>query len=95
MLPYYRTKLNIAGVVCGATMGVGVALGSFIPEAMNSILGPVFGLTTGISFWYACWAVAKAKGYSGWIGMTLPFLSIIGLIILAALDDKHKSVDGA
>ncbi len=37
----------------------------------------------------AFWAYAKAKGHSGWMGILLPFLSIIGLIILLKLKDKH------
>jgi uncharacterized membrane protein YedE/YeeE len=43
------------------------------------------------------WTYAKAKGHSGWLGIVLPFLSIIGLIILLKLKDRHpessKSTD--
>ncbi len=34
------------------------------------------------------WAYAKSKGRSGWLGVLLPFFSIVGLIILLALKDK-------
>ena len=36
--------------------------------------------------WYA-----KAKGYSGWLGL-FGLLSIIGLVVLACLPDKRKIV---
>jgi hypothetical protein len=41
------------------------------------------------AFWFCFWAYAKAKGYSGWLGVVLPVFSVIGLVILAALKDKH------
>jgi hypothetical protein len=39
--------------------------------------------------WFAFWAYAKAKGYSGFLGLVLPVFSVMGLAILAALRDKH------
>ena len=41
------------------------------------------------AFWFCFWAYAKAKGYSGWLGVVLPIFSVIGLVILAMLKDKH------
>lgn len=42
-----------------------------------------------LGVWVAFYTYAKAKGQSGWLGIVLPFLSIIGLIILLKLKDKH------
>lgn len=41
------------------------------------------------TFWFAFWAYAKAKGYSGFVGLVLPLFSILGLIILHSLRDRH------
>jgi hypothetical protein len=42
-----------------------------------------------ISYWFAFWAYAKAKGRSGILGLVLPLFSIVGLVILAGLEDLH------
>ncbi len=42
-----------------------------------------------VGIWVAFCTYAKAKGHSAWLGIVLPFLSIIGLIILLKLKDKH------
>jgi hypothetical protein len=41
------------------------------------------------ALWFCFWAYAKAKGYSDWFGIVLPILSVLGLVILAVLKDKH------
>ncbi len=41
------------------------------------------------SFFFACSAYAKAKGYSGFVGFLLSMLSFFGLLILVVLKDKH------
>ncbi|MHA4866180.1 hypothetical protein ACXZ1M_00585 [Duganella sp. PWIR1] len=38
------------------------------------------------------WAYAKSKGYSGWVGVALLFLNIVGLIVLIKLRDKHPNI---
>jgi len=38
------------------------------------------------------WAYAKSKGYSGWIGVVLLFLNVVGLIVLLKLRDKHPNI---
>lgn len=40
-----------------------------------------------ISFWTMFWAYARAKGRSNILGIALPFLNVIGLIILLCLKD--------
>jgi uncharacterized membrane protein YkvI len=40
-----------------------------------------------ISFWTMFWAYAKAKGRSGALGIVLPFLNVVGLLILLCLKD--------
>jgi peptidoglycan/LPS O-acetylase OafA/YrhL len=49
---------------------------------------PILMYIAGISVYVMFWGYAKSKGRSGWLGILLPFLSIIGLIILLALEDK-------
>ena len=92
MLPIYKRKISIAGKVCVASVLALVVPIPVVPEFWNNhpILNALLALTVGVSFWYICWATAKAKGYSGWVGILLPFLTIIGLIILIALKDRHK-----
>jgi hypothetical protein len=35
------------------------------------------------------WSYAKAKGHSGWLGVLLPILNIVGLVVLLRLTDRH------
>jgi hypothetical protein len=92
VLPKYEKQSNIAvGVVIAAGVGL-FALhqlgaretsGGASALVVNALYGTVIA-----AIWAAFWAYAKAKGYSGTVGILLPFLNLLGLIILLALRDK-------
>lgn len=93
MIADYQRKANIAAGIwllslVGALAAMPLTNGSNVWEASNPLPPIIFSLN-GIAFFYAFWAYAKAKGYSGAIGLLLPLLSLIGLIILVVLKDKH------
>lgn len=92
MLTKYKKQGNIAAGIWLVTLVVVLAI-------MPSVKGNVWDnpqpativvIISVASFWFTFWAYAKAKGYSGIIGLVLPLLSIFGLAILLALKDKHK-----
>jgi hypothetical protein len=94
MIPHYKKAGNIAlgfTVICVAAIGI---LGS------NSTNGNVWGpggapsilmYGTALSILAMFWSYAKAKGQSGWFGVLLPLLNIIGLFILLKLQDRHPT----
>jgi hypothetical protein len=93
MLASYRRKANIAAAIFFA----GLILFFVYMEKdggniwkSGDILQTALAATWVISFYYCFWAFAKAKGYSGWLGLVLPIF-IVGPIILLLLKDKHKS----
>jgi hypothetical protein len=53
-------------------------------------IGPLLLVAGIILFWFGCGYYASAKGHSAVIGVALAFLGLIGLLILLALEDKHK-----
>ena len=90
---FYRTIANVAvlaalgafGLICAAALGYlrafGVAGVSLWPVVVLALIGSVF---------VASWAYAKAKGRSGWLGICLPFLDVLGLEILFRLKDRER-----
>jgi len=95
MLPSYKKKSNIAAGVWLATMALliwvmtsGQVEGN-IWDGNNPLAATIFTIH-GISMAVAFWFYSKAKGYWGILGVALIFLSLIGLIILAALPDRRK-----
>jgi len=95
MLAKYKKQSNIAAGVWLCSL---VALVALMPSAQGNIWdnGDILRVTimaiSAISFWYAFWAYAKAKGHSAILGLVLPLLSVIGLLILAGLKDRHPEV---
>jgi hypothetical protein len=87
MLAEYKRKTNI-GV--GLGMGLQIASRALTPQggglAPLAIVLVVGGI---ILFIWGCMSYAKGKGYNGAWGL-LGLLSIIGLIILVLMPDKHK-----
>jgi len=92
MLPSYKRVGNVAlaiAAVCVIAIGV---LGR--NSANGNVWGvggapPVLMYATVISVMVMFWAYAKAKGHSGWLGVVLPFLNVIGLMVLLRLKDRH------
>jgi hypothetical protein len=91
MLRAYRVLFRLA-------MSVGVGVFALLVLAA---FGQVSGLTLGgwslwpaaivagfASVFVASWACAKAKGRSGWLGVLLPLLDVVGLRILARLESR-------
>jgi hypothetical protein len=73
-------------------IGVGILL-----QLVYRILGPGFGVIgsliglIGLGFFiWGCANYSEGKGHSKWLGF-LGLLSIIGLIVLMFLPDKHKA----
>ncbi|HYS84975.1 MAG TPA: hypothetical protein VEN78_08235 [Bradyrhizobium sp.] len=96
MLMQYKRKANIAA---------GIWLVSLVPFVIvlstakgniwetGNVLGITVAVTNVAAFWYAFWSFAKAKGYSGALGVVLPLFSVLGLIVLISLRDKHKETE--
>ena len=95
MLMQYQKRAHTAGWIFLACAVAIVALPAlFGPKLGNSY--DEFGLAdltvaTG-SMVYGFCSYAKAKGYSGWVGVILPLFSIVGLFVLLALKDNYKQV---
>ncbi len=97
MLASYKRKSNIAGAIFLAFAVGDVVLISTGHKKLwdNSVFGPVVGITWAVSYLYALWAYVKAKGRSdAWVLMgvpvAIPFLSLLGLIVLLCLKDQRK-----
>ena len=106
MLAQYRKQANMAGAVLLATFALIFVLPTFVLHSATAdawqqhpaykLLGYVF---MG-AFCFSIWALARAKGYSGWVGLGLAIFNIIGIAILLSLKDKHadtepqKTLDG-
>lgn len=90
MLAEYKTKTNI-GVGLGILVQI---LGRTLAGTGDSglaLLGLVVSLVGLVLFIWGCAQYAKAKGHSPWFG-ALGLLSILGLIVLVFLPDRHKEV---
>ena len=87
MLAEYKRKTNI-GVGLGIlAQVVGYVLTSF--GGAGAVFGWSFLVGGTVLFIWGCWSYAEGKGYDGAFGF-LGLFTIIGLIILACLPDKHK-----
>ena len=74
----------VAAIGTAAYLGQGSSTASIWgPGGAPGWLAQVAGFCVILSFW----AYARAKGRSGWLGVLLPLLSVIGLIILLRLED--------
>ena len=92
MLVKYKKQANISAGVWLITLILLIAVIQSTKGNMweSGDVGGIALLITNIgSFWFSFWAYAKAKGYSGLVGLVLPLLSVLGLVILAMLRDKH------
>ena len=81
MLAQHKSSTNIG-------VGLGIIL-QVAGRAMESPFGLLLLLAGAIAFVWGCAEYARGKGYSGWFGL-LGVFSILGLIVLALLPDKHK-----
>lgn len=88
MLPENRTKTNI-GVGVGILLEVLGRVAIAVSAAL-AIPGLIIFLIGVAVFVWGCMNYAKGKGHSPWLGV-LGLLSVIGLIILVLLPDRHKT----
>ncbi len=93
MLQKYKTLGNAALGVAAAGFALAVYLGR--GASNGNIWGPggapevlVYVIVAAVFLTF--WAYAKAKGRSGWLGLLLPLLSIVGLVILLCLKDQSE-----
>lgn len=82
MLADYQKKSNY-GIAIGLLMQI-----ASIPISEN-ILALLLLIAGSVLLIYGCCCYAIAKGHSGILG-GLGFLSLLGLIVLVLLPDKHK-----
>jgi hypothetical protein len=84
---------NVGNAALAVTVGAfALAMNLGKGSSTQSIWGPGgapewLAFLAGGSIFLMFWAYAKSKGRSGWLGLLLPFLNIIGLIILLKLED--------
>jgi hypothetical protein len=88
MLPEYKKKTNI-GIGLGLVLQIAGRILLMSGGALGAIPGLVLVLGGLVAFIWGCWSYAEGKGYSGLCGL-LGLFSLIGLLILAALPDRHK-----
>ncbi|MFA4934147.1 MAG: hypothetical protein WC574_06955 [Candidatus Omnitrophota bacterium] len=89
MLQEYQKSMNIL-IGSGAPLFI---LGKFILPNFPSvpgILAPTAVLAGYFLLLFGCRALAKAKGYSGTMGLLVGLLSVLGLLILLLMKDKNK-----
>jgi hypothetical protein len=88
VLAEYKRRTNI-GVGAGLALQI---IGRLLMTGSGSgqiLLGFLVVLAGAVAFIWGCAQYAIAKGHSAWFG-ALGLLSIIGLIILVFLPDRHK-----
>lgn len=92
MLIDYKRKANLAAGVWLVSVAI---LAASMVSANGNIWDhgnlPVIAIMSvcGGAYWFAFWAYAKAKGHSGLLGVILPLFSVVGLVVLASLRDRH------
>jgi len=90
MIAEYRKMARTSTIICVA--GFAFLLIVMPPKENVWRSGNLFQMaivaTAMAAFWFAFWSYAKAKGYSGAVGLALPLLSVLGIIILLSLRDK-------
>jgi hypothetical protein len=98
VLLHYKRKANIAAIVWLAAMLSIIPIALSMPPGASiwdgeHNLGLLAGLTMTAAYLYGLWAYLKAKGQPlAWIVLAV-VLNLIGLIIVVALPDKHKSAE--
>jgi hypothetical protein len=88
MLAEYKSK-TVTFLVVGLVLKI---VGNILAHAgfLGGLVGyPILALGA-LIFIMGCCFYAKAKGYAWWVGL-LGLLTVIGLLVLYVLPDKHKS----
>jgi uncharacterized BrkB/YihY/UPF0761 family membrane protein len=91
VLAEYKRKTNIG-------VGLGIVLEVLGRVLMNGtaqgqvLIGSIIAIAGFVLFIWGCAQYARGKGHSPWFG-ALGMLSIIGLLILFFLSDRHRVAD--
>lgn len=89
----YGTTMKLAACVAAGCFSLIVLAAFGVVGDLHGAgfsLWPVVMVALIASIFVACWASAKSKGRSGWLGIALPFLDILGLKMLHGLDEKPR-----
>jgi len=97
VLPSYKRKANIAAAIWFIAMLALIPLSLAMPSGSNiwrdgNVFGQTIFLVLGGAWFYGLWAYLRAKGRSG-LWAVLGIFTLIGLVIIAALPDKHKDAE--
>ena len=88
MLAEYKSKTNI-GVGLGIVLEIAGRILTDIENPGPRTIGSLVILVGAIAFIWGCAQYCRGKGHSPWWG-ALGLLSILGLIVLFFLPDRHK-----
>ena len=92
MIPAYKRKSNIGALVFAAGMVVCIWWAAQYPGAniwQSDLLAAAVGVTMVGAYFYALYALVRAKGRNpAWILMT--FLNVFGLLVILLLKDHAK-----
>ncbi len=94
MIREYQTKTNI-GIGLGLLLGLSGRVLMLRNAAEHGGNGGLYAVGSAMSVagmllaWWGCWNYARAKGYSGWLGL-IALIPCIGLLVLILLVDKAK-----
>lgn len=95
MIGRYRALANVAALVAtGVFVLLVLTAFEYLPDlqfAGLSLWPVVIGLLV-VSIFVASWAIAKAKGRSGWLGLALPFFDVVGLAVLFKFRERGGEV---
>lgn len=86
MLAKHKTTTNL-GVGCGVALQIASTYVAPPSSAVLMIVG-------WIAFIWGCSEYARGKGHSPWFG-ALGLLSLLGLIVLAVMPDRHKELSAS
>ena len=88
----YETVSALAVLAAAACFGL-IVLASldFVTDLRvgGLSLWPIVMIALVASIFVASWALAKAKGRAGWLGLILPLLDVFGLTLLFKLEDRE------
>ncbi len=96
MIAGYRqlSKLLFAGYFAARLAGlIPVFLAAGEGYSRSPLFYAVYLAGTVLLFW-GCWALARAKGYTGWLAL-LGLAGILGLVALALFPDRVAEAAGA
>ncbi|MBC3882627.1 hypothetical protein H8K35_14640 [Undibacterium sp. LX40W] len=90
----FKNLANISIVVSVACFGLATIIKPEGDKYFETSPAAEAIMCLAVAAWiFAFWCYAKAKGRSGWLGILLPMLNIVGLIILLLLKDRSDELE--